>query len=167
MHSSSSTHGAPCSNTHPSHPGNTCTAPKPSSLFSKCSDSWHAVPSIVPGRTCYHTASAMSHDLSDWSYVCAQVEECAQGWLPLDKLGQAGAQHAPQPALALPEMPVMLHSPYIFTLVNRHVLPGLYSKTNLLSFRTCIHLSLSALVSCDIEDIRRQHCAEPSDNNQS
>ncbi len=38
-----------------------------------------------------------------------QVEECALGWLPMDKLGQTGDQQAPQPAPALPAMPVLLY----------------------------------------------------------
>jgi len=45
-----------------------------------------------------------------------QVEECALGWLPMDKLGQTGDQHAPQPALALPAMPVLLHCLLIISL---------------------------------------------------
>ena len=107
--------------------------------------------------------------------VCAQVEDCAQGWLPLDKLGQAGAQHAPQPALALPDMPVMLHSPYFSTLVAQHVMPGLDTKTQpivvqytYLQFGIDQNLCssvISALVSCDKRHMLcRQHCAEPLDN---
>ncbi|DBB02511.1 TPA: hypothetical protein ACH3X3_011503 [Trebouxia sp. C0006] len=39
--------------------------------------------------------------------VIRQVEECALGWLPMDKLGQTGDQHAPQPAPPLPAMPTV------------------------------------------------------------
>ena len=51
-----------------------------------------------------------------------QVEECALGWLPMDKLGQTGDQHAPQPAPALPAMPVFLHCLLIISLYTQAVL---------------------------------------------
>jgi len=51
-----------------------------------------------------------------------QVEECALGWLPMDKLGQTGDQHAPQPAPALPAMPVLLHCLLTISLYTQAVL---------------------------------------------